>query len=55
MMNKYIESYTEKINATLEKYLPENKSDVLDSALRYSVFAGGKRISPRNLDFPLIV
>jgi geranylgeranyl diphosphate synthase type II len=46
MMNKYIESYTEKINATLEKYLPENKSDVLDSALRYSVFAGGKRIRP---------
>ena len=45
-MNEYIEMYSEKINNTLNRYLPENKDDVLDSALRYSVFAGGKRIRP---------
>lgn len=45
-MNDYIEMYSEKINSTLERYLPENKSDKLDSALRYSIFAGGKRIRP---------
>ncbi len=45
-MNEMISLYSEQINKTLDVYLPENKNDVLDSALRYSVFAGGKRIRP---------
>ena len=45
-MNEVISLYSEYINQTLNTYLPENKNDVLDSALRYSVFAGGKRIRP---------
>ena len=45
-MNEFISLYFEHINKTLDSYLPENQNDVLDSALRYSVFAGGKRIRP---------
>ena len=46
MMKDYLKLYTDKIDSTLNRYLPDNKEDVLDSALRYSVFAGGKRIRP---------
>ena len=46
MNNAYFELYSKKVNSKLEEYLPDVKSDILDSALRYSVFAGGKRIRP---------
>lgn len=38
--------YAAEVNTGLEKYLPKKKDDILASALRYSVFAGGKRIRP---------
>ena len=35
------------IDATLEKYLPENKKpETVTKAMRYSIFAGGKRLRP---------
>jgi geranylgeranyl diphosphate synthase type II len=35
------------VNAALEKYLPENKKpETVTKAMRYSIFAGGKRLRP---------
>lgn len=46
MFKEQYELYLKKINEALFEYLPENGDDILDSALRYSVFAGGKRVRP---------
>jgi geranylgeranyl diphosphate synthase, type II len=45
---KILEEKKEIIDAALEKYLPEGSAypDILNQAMRYSLFAGGKRIRP---------
>jgi len=40
-------SIVEKINAALEEYLPVNTPAILWEAMRYSIFAGGKRLRPQ--------
>jgi len=37
----------DRINANLEKYLPDNTGLVIWDAMRYSVFSGGKRLRPQ--------
>lgn len=47
-MKNELNQRIEKINAALEKYLPEknNPQSEIYRAMRYSVFAGGKRLRP---------
>ncbi|MBC8499272.1 MAG: polyprenyl synthetase family protein [Candidatus Atribacteria bacterium] len=46
--NKYLEDKTNIINKALDEYLPseEKPPSIIHKAIRYSVFAGGKRIRP---------
>ena len=48
MLERYLLSKKETVEEALERYLPdqENFPPVLFQALRYSVFAGGKRLRP---------
>jgi len=41
-----IKEYRKLVNDALDKAIPENKNDVTVESMRYSVFAGGKRIRP---------
>lgn len=45
MPEKVFEEYLKKINDSLEKYIPEDGTD-LTNAMRYSLLVGGKRIRP---------
>lgn len=45
MPEKVFEEYLKKINDSLEKYIPEDGTDLTD-AMRYSLLVGGKRIRP---------
>lgn len=45
MPEKVFEEYLKKINDSLEKYIPEDGTDLTD-AMRYSLLIGGKRIRP---------
>ena len=47
MPDTAIENITERINAALNEYLPDNRPPELWGAMRYSVSAGGKRLRPR--------
>ena len=44
-MNEIFKKEQAQINRALKKYLPKDNSS-LSSAMRYSVFAGGKRFRP---------
>ncbi|MCL2463408.1 MAG: polyprenyl synthetase family protein [Defluviitaleaceae bacterium] len=44
-----MDSPIEKINAALERFMPVSYPEVLWEAMRYSLFAGGKRLRPRIL------
>lgn len=44
-IRKYFEKIRKEINEILDKNLPKGK-DILSKAMRYSVFAGGKRLRP---------
>ena len=48
MSNKAVttQSYSELINAALDKLLPLSDKSIVCEAMRYSVFNGGKRIRP---------
>jgi len=39
----------ERIEAALDSYLPVKRPEILWEAMRYGVFAGGKRLRPRLL------
>jgi geranylgeranyl diphosphate synthase type II len=43
--NIHLDNYIDQINKALELFLPVN-NEILTEAMRYSLFAGGKRIRP---------
>src|SRR5437870_3572630 len=47
-LQKYLVTCTETVNRALEKFLPEEKiaPPTIHKAMRYSIFAGGKRMRP---------
>lgn len=47
-LNAYLESRTEQVNRALDKFLPAEttKPATMHKAMRYSLFAGGKRMRP---------
>jgi len=46
-IDNFFTSERKLVNAALEKYLPDNKKpETVTKAMRYSIFAGGKRLRP---------
>jgi geranylgeranyl diphosphate synthase type II len=47
-LNAYLAARTEQVNDALDKFLPKAKTKpaILHDSMRYSIFAGGKRIRP---------
>lgn len=45
-LKKYLEQKTALINVYLDKYLPKGNEGIIAKAMRYSIFAGGKRLRP---------
>ena len=47
-LNQFLASRTESVNAALDKFLPSEKTKpaTIHKAMRYSLFAGGKRMRP---------
>ena len=47
-LQTYLDEHINQVNAALERYLPQAQTlpETLHTAMRYSVFAGGKRIRP---------
>src|SRR5688572_4730090 len=45
---EYLKDCTESVNAALDRFLPKAKTKpgTIHSAMRYSLFAGGKRLRP---------
>ena len=46
-MNNTCITTVDRINAALEKYLPDDTRSVIWDAMRYSIFSGGKRLRPQ--------
>lgn len=44
-IEQYLNTFKKKIDLTLDRRLPKNKN-ILNKAMRYAVFAGGKRLRP---------
>lgn len=44
-IEQYLNTFNKKIDLTLDRRLPKNKN-ILNKAMRYTVFAGGKRLRP---------
>ncbi|MES1180236.1 MAG: polyprenyl synthetase family protein, partial [Verrucomicrobiota bacterium] len=47
-LNQFLATRTESVNAALDKFLPSEKTKpaTIHKAMRYSLFAGGKRMRP---------
>ena len=47
-LNQFLATRTETVNAALDKFLPSEKTKpaTIHKAMRYSLFAGGKRMRP---------
>jgi len=47
-LNRYLDRVSSRVNAALDKLLPPESADppTIHKAMRYSIFAGGKRIRP---------
>ena len=47
-LNRFLTSRTDAVNAALDKFLPGEKTRpaTIHKAMRYSLFAGGKRMRP---------
>ena len=47
-LNQFLATRTETVNAALDKFLPSEKTKpaTIHKAMRYSIFAGGKRLRP---------
>lgn len=45
-LREYLEKWKKIVDESLNSYLPKSSSDTLVKAMRYSVFAGGKRLRP---------
>ena len=47
-LNQFLATRTDAVNAALDKFLPSEKTRpaTIHKAMRYSLFAGGKRMRP---------